>query len=287
MRQTISRSGWCRGKGEGLSSRRSASRGQPRTWAASASSCSRCYRRRSRGACSQVVKNLVPVRKRSHSQGPFSGRRRPDLSPRGETSTHSRTSGAGAVVAGAYEPSGVGGAAVARSAWSSTRSAAASRRTPSGTSARGQPAEHDLRAAVPRTGAPDRAAGRQASHLPGRRRPRLRGHRRWHAYQQLRSMYQADPASAGRSIAEQVIASFPTSPIPEGARLGRTLKMWRGYVLARFRNPTHVQRRHRGRESDRREDPTARLTGRRTRNVGHRPSGGTPATSVSRLKFTG
>jgi len=56
----------------------------------------------------------------------------------------------------------------------------------------------------------------------------------WHAYQQLRSMYQADTPQTGRTIAEQVIASFPTCPIPEVARLGRTLKMWRQHVLARF-----------------------------------------------------
>ena len=55
----------------------------------------------------------------------------------------------------------------------------------------------------------------------------------WLGYQQLRSMYQADPAD-GRRIAEHVIASFPTCPVPEVARLGRTLKQWREHVLARF-----------------------------------------------------
>jgi transposase len=47
----------------------------------------------------------------------------------------------------------------------------------------------------------------------------------WHAYQQLRSMYQASTPAAGKRIAEQVIGSFPQCPIPEVARLGRTLKM--------------------------------------------------------------
>ncbi len=56
----------------------------------------------------------------------------------------------------------------------------------------------------------------------------------WHAYQQLRSMYQADSPSQGRLITEQVIDSFPDCPIPEVARLGRTLKMWKSHVLARF-----------------------------------------------------
>jgi transposase len=56
----------------------------------------------------------------------------------------------------------------------------------------------------------------------------------WHAYQQLRSMYQASTPVEGRRIAEQVIGSFPDCPIPKVARLGRTLKMWRQHVLARF-----------------------------------------------------
>lgn len=55
----------------------------------------------------------------------------------------------------------------------------------------------------------------------------------WLGYQQLRSMYRADPAE-GRRIAEKVITSFPTCPVPELARLGRTLKQWREHVLARF-----------------------------------------------------
>jgi transposase len=56
----------------------------------------------------------------------------------------------------------------------------------------------------------------------------------WHCYQQLRSMYQAPNPADGRRIAEQVIGSFPTCPIPEVARLGRTLRQWRSHVLARF-----------------------------------------------------
>ena len=56
----------------------------------------------------------------------------------------------------------------------------------------------------------------------------------WHAYQQLRSMYQASTPNEGKQIAEHAIASFPKCPIPEVARLGRTLRMWRQHVLARF-----------------------------------------------------
>jgi len=55
----------------------------------------------------------------------------------------------------------------------------------------------------------------------------------WQCYQQLRSIYHAGPV-AGRLIAEQVIASFPSCPIPEVARLGRTLRAWKQQVLAYF-----------------------------------------------------
>lgn len=37
-----------------------------------------------------------------------------------------------------------------------------------------------------------------------------------------------------RKIAERVVASFPTCPIPEIARLGRTLKRWSAAFLAYF-----------------------------------------------------
>src|SRR5215213_6877281 len=55
----------------------------------------------------------------------------------------------------------------------------------------------------------------------------------WQCYQQLRSIYHAG-ADRGRQIAEKVLASFPSCPIPEVARLGRTLKAWRTQVLAYF-----------------------------------------------------
>ena len=47
-------------------------------------------------------------------------------------------------------------------------------------------------------------------------------------------MYQATNPADGRRIAEAVIISFPTCPIPEVARLGRTLRQWRSHVPARF-----------------------------------------------------
>ena len=55
----------------------------------------------------------------------------------------------------------------------------------------------------------------------------------WHCYQQLRSAYHAGPQH-GRTIAEKVIDSFHGCPIPEVARLGRTLRAWRAQVLAYF-----------------------------------------------------
>ncbi|HKH56386.1 MAG TPA: ISL3 family transposase [Propionibacteriaceae bacterium] len=55
----------------------------------------------------------------------------------------------------------------------------------------------------------------------------------WQCYQRLRSIYHAAPAK-GRQIAAKVLDSFHTCPIPEVARLGRTLRAWRAQVLAYF-----------------------------------------------------
>ena len=56
----------------------------------------------------------------------------------------------------------------------------------------------------------------------------------WQCYQQLRSIYHAPSHAEGRRAAEQVIASFPSCPIGEVARLGRTLRAWRAQVQAYF-----------------------------------------------------
>ena len=50
----------------------------------------------------------------------------------------------------------------------------------------------------------------------------------WQCAQQLRSAYTATSLTEGRTIAEKIVATFPTCPIPEIARLGRTLKQWSG-----------------------------------------------------------
>ena len=57
----------------------------------------------------------------------------------------------------------------------------------------------------------------------------------WACYQQLRQIYSGpQPAAARRALAEKVITGFPSCPIPEVARLGRTLRSWRAQVLAYF-----------------------------------------------------
>ena len=49
----------------------------------------------------------------------------------------------------------------------------------------------------------------------------------------MRSIYHATPAK-GREIAIKVLDSFYTCPIPEIARLGRTLRAWKAQILAYF-----------------------------------------------------
>lgn len=52
--------------------------------------------------------------------------------------------------------------------------------------------------------------------------------------QQVRSVYHQDSAAAGLAIAQKILASFTTCPIPEVARLGKTLKQWREAFLGYF-----------------------------------------------------
>ncbi len=56
----------------------------------------------------------------------------------------------------------------------------------------------------------------------------------WQCAQRLRSAYHAENLAEGRRIAQNVLASFPTCPIPEIRRLGKTLKQWRAAFLAYF-----------------------------------------------------
>jgi transposase len=56
----------------------------------------------------------------------------------------------------------------------------------------------------------------------------------WSCAQQLRAAYRHQDLVEGCKIAEKVLDSFPTCPVPEIARLGRTLKKWRDAFLAYF-----------------------------------------------------
>ena len=56
----------------------------------------------------------------------------------------------------------------------------------------------------------------------------------WHCAQQLRSVYHQSCHADGRRVAEKILATFPSCPIPEIARLGRTLNQWRDAFLGYF-----------------------------------------------------
>ena len=52
--------------------------------------------------------------------------------------------------------------------------------------------------------------------------------------QQVRDCYHQASHADGRAIAEKVLASFITCPIPEVKRLGKTLTTWRAEFLGYF-----------------------------------------------------
>ncbi len=56
----------------------------------------------------------------------------------------------------------------------------------------------------------------------------------WRCAQDLRAAYRSKDATVGRGRAEKILTSFHTCPIPEVARLGRTLRRWREAFLAYF-----------------------------------------------------
>lgn len=60
-----------------------------------------------------------------------------------------------------------------------------------------------------------------------------RSHLAWQGYEKLRNISHARPEH-GRALVTDVIASFPTCPIPEVARLGRTLEQCESAILAYF-----------------------------------------------------
>ena len=56
----------------------------------------------------------------------------------------------------------------------------------------------------------------------------------WLCAQQVRSAYHQDTHAAGRAVAEKILATFASCPIPEVARLGKTLTAWRSEFLGYF-----------------------------------------------------
>ena len=56
----------------------------------------------------------------------------------------------------------------------------------------------------------------------------------WQCYQRLRAAYRATLPVEGRRIAISIIDTWRSCPVPEIARLGRTLRQWRQQVLAYF-----------------------------------------------------
>jgi len=56
----------------------------------------------------------------------------------------------------------------------------------------------------------------------------------WHCAQQVRAVYHAPTPAAGKALAEKVVASLPSCPVPEIARLGKTLRRWKAAFLAYF-----------------------------------------------------
>ena len=52
--------------------------------------------------------------------------------------------------------------------------------------------------------------------------------------QQVRSAYHQTSHAAGRAVAEKVLAALPSCPIPEVARLGKTLHQWRQAFFGYF-----------------------------------------------------
>src|SRR5262245_19218774 len=75
---------------------------------------------------------------------------------------------------------------------------------------------------------------RTPRQAPADRDPHGEVHLALQTYQRLRATCYASQPERGRRLAEQVTDTFHTCPIPEIARLGRTLRRWRDPILAHF-----------------------------------------------------
>ena len=83
-----------------------------------------------------------------------------------------------------------------------------------------------------------------------------------HCAQQVRDVFHQDTPAQGQRLATRLVERLPTCPIPEIARLGRTLRKWKDAFLAYFdtaeaNNAPHRsrQRNHRTRQTHRQSLP--------------------------------
>ena len=83
-----------------------------------------------------------------------------------------------------------------------------------------------------------------------------------HCAQQVRDVFHQDTPAQGQRLATRLVERLPTCPIPEIARLGRTLRKWKDAHLAYFdtaeaNNAPHRsrQRNHRTRQTHRQSLP--------------------------------
>ena len=56
----------------------------------------------------------------------------------------------------------------------------------------------------------------------------------YHCAQQIRDVFHQDTPAQGRRLAARLAQRLPTCPIPEIARLGRTLRKWKDAILSYF-----------------------------------------------------
>ena len=85
--------------------------------------------------------------------------------------------------------------------------------------------------------APTKLTGRQIERIEAGLQagdPHLEVTVAWRCHQRLRSAFAAESLAEGKKIALSIVESFPSCPIPEIARLGRTLAAWRQQFLAYF-----------------------------------------------------